>query len=164
MAPMISRLIPMVLLSSAMLAAGCLDVRDFEGTWSGQRVGESDQLKQGFDDDATALLSIDDIDLRSLNARLTMDNLFENAVVTPIPGAEADVLTSMSFDGSPQRVFMAFVQTTDGDGDAMVMVALYDDPRVVVRVMRGGTSPLYGIFSLRPGASNQRSATSRGIR
>lgn len=132
---------------------GCLDVRDFEGAWSGSRVGDNAALRQGFAEDMTAVLTVDDIDLRSLSARLTIEGLFDNAQVSPIPGAEADVLTSMSFDGSPARVFMAFVETIDGAGDAMVMVALYDDPRLVVRVLRGGASPLYGIFSLNRGTS-----------
>ena len=147
-----------LLIAGPGLAGGCLDVRDFEGSWSGPRVGDNDALRQGFADQASAVLTVTDIDLRSLDARLTIDGLFDNALVSPIPGAEADVLTSMSFDGSPARVFLAFVETVDGGGDAMVMVALYDDPRLVVRVLRGGPSPLYGIFSLSRGASNGSAA------
>lgn len=142
-----------LLCAASGLSAGCLDVRDFEGSWSGARVGDNQALRQGFAEEASAALTISDIDLRSLDAQLTIEGLFDNAQVSPIPGVEADVLTSMSFDGSPARVFMAFVETVDGGGDAMVMIALFDNPRLVVRVLRGGQSPLYGIFSLTRGGA-----------
>lgn len=147
-------------LLAASLASGCLDVRDFEGPWSGSRVGDNQLLREGFAEQASAQLTVEDISLRSLSATLTIDGLFDNAPVVPIPGAEADVLTSMSFDGSPARVFMAFVDTVDGGGQAMVMVALFDDPRLVVRILRGGSMPLYGIFSLTRGAQNGAVAAS----
>lgn len=144
----------LVLLAGICLAAsGCLDVRDFEGTWTGQRVGESDVLRRGFADNATATLAIEHADLRDMDARLTIAGVLDSAVVAPISGAEADVLSSMTFEGSPARVFLAFASTVDGGGDALVMIALYNDPRVDVRVMRGGDMPLYGIFSLRSGPS-----------
>ena len=40
-------------------------------------------------------------------------------------------------------------EATDGGGDALVVVSLYPDDRVELRVLRGGPSPLYGIFALR---------------
>jgi hypothetical protein len=130
-------------------AAGCLDVRDFEGTWTGERVGEHADLRQGFADDASATLVIDHATLRAMDARLTIAGVLDSAIITPVAGAEADVLASMTFDGAPARVFLSFAPGVDGGGDALVMIALYDDPRVDVRVLRGGSSPLYGIFSLR---------------
>lgn len=144
---------------AALAIPGCLDVRDFEGTWSGARVGEADVLRRGLADPAadsplTASLVIERATLGSLAARLTIAGLFDDARITPIPGAEADVLATMSFDGAPARVFLAFAPTLDSGGDALVMVALYDDPRVELRVLRGGTSSeIYGIFSLQRGAS-----------
>jgi hypothetical protein len=146
-------LLLLAVLATTGCLTGCLDVRDFQGSWQGRRVGDSPALKQGFSDTAAAALSIEDIDLRSFSARLTIDGLFQDAPVAPIDGAEADALSSMTFDGSPARVFMAFVETTDSGGDALVMLALYDDPRVVVRVLRGGPSPLYGVFSLSRGGA-----------
>ena len=49
---------------------------------------------------------------------------------------------------SPLRVYLAFVPMTDGLGDALVVIGLYDNHRVDLRVMRQGTSPLYVIFAL----------------
>jgi hypothetical protein len=127
----------------------CTDVRDFEGTWTGTRVGDAAPLRVGLADRLDAELVIEQASLSTFRARLsTADGLFADAVIQPIPGAEADVLAHATFDGSPARVFMAFAQATDGGGDALAIVALYDDPRVEVRVLRGGTTPLYGIFLL----------------
>ena len=41
------------------------------------------------------------------------------------------------------------VATLDAGGDALAMVALYDDDRLEVRVLRGGARPIYGIFALK---------------
>jgi hypothetical protein len=134
-----------------LLCAACLDVRDFEGRWTGERVGEAAELRQGFADQAAATLDIEQADLRSLRAHLTIEgDVFDQALIQPIPGAEADALAGMSFDGSPSRVYLAFAATGDGGGDALVVVALYSDRRVEVRVLRGGALPLYGIFVLQP--------------
>lgn len=141
------QILPLVAISATL--AGCVDIRDFAGTWSGPRVGDAAVLRAGFDASATATLVIDRVDLDALNARLTTsgDELID-AEIRPIPGAEADVLAGATFDGSPARVFLAFAETQDGAGDALAIVALYDDGRVEVRVLRGGPTPLYGIFAL----------------
>lgn len=141
------QILPLVAISATL--AGCIDIRDFAGTWSGPRVGDAPALRAGFDASATATLVIDRVDLDTLNARLTTsgDELVD-AEIRPIPGAEADVLAGATFDGSPARVFFAFAATEDGAGDALVVVALYDDGRVEVRIARGGDVPLYAIFAL----------------
>ncbi len=132
-------------------ATGCLDVRDFEGTWRGDRVGDAAELRVGFADDARCELTIEQVDLRSLRARLTIDDdSISDALIQPIAGTQADALRELTFDGSPSRVYLAFAETSDGGGDATVFVALYNDDRVEVRVMRGGSQPLYGIFRLWP--------------
>jgi hypothetical protein len=142
-----SRLTPLLVI--ALLLAGCLDVRDFEGTWRGDRVGEAAELRLGMAEDATATLVIEEADLRSLRAHLTIDvDVISDALIQPIPGTQADVLAGMTFDGSPSRVYMSFAETLDGGGDATVFVALYNDSRVEVRLLRGGDQPLYGIFVL----------------
>jgi hypothetical protein len=136
-----------VLLAFATLAA-CTDVRTYEGTWTGKRVGNAAPLRVGGDSDATATLAIDSIDTHGMHGHLTISGLIDTADVTSIEGAEADVLGGITFNGSPQRVYLSFVETTDGGGEAFAVIALYDEKRVEVRVLRGGTQPLYGIFSL----------------
>jgi hypothetical protein len=139
-----------VLCATIVIAGvGCTDVRDFEGTWTGNRVGEAPELRVGFSDTTSATLRIERADLSSLKAHLTMgDDVFQDALIQPIPGSEADVLGTMTFDGSPARVYTAFAPTADGGGDALVMVSLHQGKRVEVRVLRGGSKPLYGIFAL----------------
>lgn len=142
----------MAKLGTLLLCVSCLDVRDFEGTWSGERVGEAEELRRGFPDRAAATLRIEQADLGSLRAYLTVEgDVLSEALIQPIPGAEADALAGMTFDGSPSRVYLAFASTTDGGGDALVMVALYSDERVEVRVLRGEPLGLYGLFVLSPG-------------
>ncbi|MCG8420054.1 MAG: hypothetical protein MJE77_19165 [Proteobacteria bacterium] len=137
-------------LAVAIAAMGCLDVRDFEGVWTGPRVGDLPVLQRGIARDANATLVIEEAELHSLSARLSIDGLFENAQIIPIPGAEADVLASISFDGAPARVYLSFVDTTDGDGNALVVISLHHSERVYLRAMRGNPARLYAIFALEP--------------
>ena len=59
------------------------------------------------------------------------------------------MLAGVTFSGGPLRVYLAFAPVADAAGEALVVVALYDDHRVEVRVLRGGAAPLYGIFALK---------------
>jgi hypothetical protein len=132
----------------AVVAAGCSDLRDYRGDWSGPRVGDAPIVKVGVRDGAVAQLTIDDIDAHGLRARLSIDGLVTNGLVESLPGAEADALANMTFAGSPLRVYLAFVAIPDGGGEAITLIALYDDHRVETRILRGGATPLYAIFAM----------------
>lgn len=132
----------------AVVAAGCTDLREFRGDWSGPRVGEAPIVKIGVRDGAYAQLTIDDIDAHGLRARLSIDGVVAGGLVESLPGAEADALANMTFAGSPLRVYLAFLAIPDGGGEALVLIALYDDHRVETRVLRGGATPLYAIFAM----------------
>ena len=136
-----------------LLVGACNDVREFEGTWIGPRVGDAAVLHVGVGMTATADLAIDGIDTHGIRGHLTISGLVDNAEYTSIEGAEADVLSGMTFDGSPARVYLAFFAVPDAGGEALAVIALYDDKRVEVRVLRGGAQPLYGIFSLSQGSA-----------
>jgi hypothetical protein len=127
---------------------GCSDLREFRGAWRGGRVGEAQVLRAGMDGVGQATLSIDRIDGHALTARLAIEGLLPEAPISSLPGAEADVLAGITFGGAPLRVYLSFVTVPDGGGEAFVVVALYDDRRIEVRVLRGGPSSLYGIFAL----------------
>ena len=61
---------------------------------------------------------------------------------------EADALAGMTFTGAPLRVYLAFVAMPDTSGEALALIALYDDHRIEARILRGGAAPLYAIFAL----------------
>ncbi len=131
----------------AATATGCVDVREHEGTWIGERVGDAPALRVGMADQVSATLQVEEATLRTFRGRLTTsDDVFQDALIQPLAGAEADVLGGTTFSGSPLKVYFAFAATSDGGGDALAVVALYAGPRIEARIMRGGTSPLYGIF------------------
>jgi hypothetical protein len=130
-----------------LMLVACSDLRDFRATWSGPRVGDATPLRVGVQD-GNATLAIDRIDAHGLAARLTVDGLVADAAIESLPGAEADVLAGITFSGAPLRVYLAFAPLADGRGDALVVVALYDDRRVEVRLLRGGAAPVYGIYAL----------------
>lgn len=127
---------------------GCNDLREFRGDWRGRQVGDAPELHKNVVPGTEALLLIDTIDAHGLGARLTLDGLLPETPIRSLPGAEADVLAGLTFGGAPLRVYLAFVAMPDAGGDAFVVTALYDDRRVEVRVLRGGTRELYGIFAL----------------
>jgi hypothetical protein len=131
-----------------LVLVACSDLRDFHGQWAGPRVGDARPLDVGVPD-GSARLSIDHIDSHGLAARLAVDGLLSDPVAfVSIPGAEADVLSGITFSGAPLRVYLAFVPVPDGRGDALAIIALYDDHRIEVRLLRGGAGPLYGIYTL----------------
>ena len=132
----------------AVVAAGCSDLRDYRGDWSGPRVGDAPIVKVGVRDGAFAQLTIDDIDAHGLRAHMSIDGLVSNGLIESLPGAEADALANMTFAGSPLRVYLAFLAIPDGGGEALTLIALYDDHRIETRVLRGGATPLYAIFAM----------------
>src|SRR5438874_2217966 len=86
--------------------------------------------------------------LSSWSGSCSVDGLVQNTYIASAPGAEADVLAATTWSGSPLRVYFGFFAVQDNYGDALAVIALYDDRRVELRVLRGGNMPLYGIFSL----------------
>lgn len=132
----------------AIAAGACTDVREFRGAWSGPRVGDLPLLDIGVAPTATATLQVTSIDTSGLTGVLTVPGITSAAPVQSLSSAEADALASLTFSGSPLRVFLAFVPTIDGNGDVLAVVALYTPARIEVRIMRGGTVPLYAIFTL----------------
>jgi hypothetical protein len=128
--------------------AACTDLREFRGQFHGQRVGASPVLAVGVGSNAAATLVIDALDPNGLHGELTVDGLVADAAVSSLAGAEADALSALTFTGAPLRVYLAFVDASDGGGEALAVVALFEDHHVEVRLLRGGNQPIYAIFSL----------------
>ena len=129
----------------------CSDLREFRGSWQGPLVG--DTALQVNPPSGPASLAIEVVDSHHLRARLAIAGLLPETVVTSLEAAEADVLSDITFGGAPLKVYLAFTAVPDGGGEALVVVALYDDRRVEVRLLRGGTKPLYSIFALSESAT-----------
>lgn len=128
----------------------CTDVRDFDGAWSGSRVGDDDVLRVGFAASASATLVVDSVDLGSIRGTLTTSgDEFAGASIQELPSAEADILSELTFaSGQPARVFVTLVGANDGGGAATAFISLHREDRIELRLIRGGPSPLYGIFFL----------------
>jgi hypothetical protein len=136
-----------IVATMAILGA-CTDVREFRGNWRGPRVGAAPALTVGLVGDTQASLDIATIDTHGIAGSITIDGLASDQPFSSVAGAEADALSNMTFSGSPVRVYMAFVPTTDSGGDVLAVIALYEDRRVEVRLLRGGSVPIYAIFAL----------------
>jgi hypothetical protein len=139
-----------LLLPGLLALVACTDVRDYAGTWQGPRVGDSAPLRVGIGDDARAALTIDRIDKHGLAGRLTVEGLIDDAAIASVEGAEADVLAGLTFPGAPLRVYLAFAAARDPGGDVLAVIALYDEARIDLRLLRGGAAPVYAVFTLRP--------------
>lgn len=127
-------------------ALGCGDLREFHGTWRGPRVGADPALLVGALGDGVVQLTIAKVDRNGLHGRVQIAGVVDSPIDS-IPGAEADVLAGMTFDGSPLRVYLAFAEFRP-TGSALVVISLYDDHRVELRLIRGSESPIYAIFAL----------------
>jgi hypothetical protein len=136
----------LALFGVALALIGCNDLRDYRGTWRGERVGDEPVLLVGPLGDDVAELSIDSLDRHGLRGRLMIDGVVDSEIAS-LAGAEADVLAGMTFDGSPLRVYLGFADMAEGE-DALAVISLHEDDRVDLRMLRGGASPLYAIFAL----------------
>ncbi|MDB4953581.1 MAG: hypothetical protein JWO36_1150 [Myxococcales bacterium] len=105
-------------------------------------------LRVGVAAQTSATLVIDNIDSHGLSGELTVDGLVDAAAFVSLAGAEADALSGMSFNGAPLRVYLAFVAIPDSGGEALAVIALYEDHRIETRLLRGGTTPIYAIFAM----------------
>lgn len=134
----------------ALTVIGCTDIRDFEGSWSGPRVGDAPVLRAGFAESATATLEIAEVDLNRLRGALTTSgDEFAAAMIQELPAAEADSLADLTFgSGQPARIYVTLVAASDGGGDATAFISLHREDRIELRLVRGGPSPLYGVFFL----------------
>jgi hypothetical protein len=131
---------------AAAALGGCSDLRDFRGAWAGARVGEAAPLRVGPGE--RAVLAIEAIDARGISGSLAVDDRAPPLALASLAGAEADALAGLSLAGDPLRVFLAFAPLTDGGGDAVAVIALFDGRRVELRLLRGGSAPLYAIYPL----------------
>jgi hypothetical protein len=137
-----------LLVVSATLVAGCVDIRDFEGRWRGSVVTEP-AVRDGFTEEARVdPLLLSNVDLQGLTATLTTsDGRFTDTLLTAVNKFSSDTLASMTFDGNPMRSFLLFGTPAGEEGcSALVVISLFADDHVELRIIRD--NDLFGIFSL----------------
>jgi len=139
----------LALLALGLLLGGCVDLRSFAGSWSGGVVVE-EPVRQGFGADTqVSPLALDNLDLRTATAVLTTsDGAFKQTHLTRVTKLANDALASLTFDGSPLRsyVFFAPLASDPTGAPALLLISLFSDDHVELRVLRG--NDLYGLFLL----------------
>ena len=103
---------------------------------------------------------LSDVDLHALDAVLTTsDGKFAATRLQRVQKFSSDVLASLSFDGNPIRSYLLFArlasETTSG-APAMIIVSLFGDEHVELRIIRG--NDLFGVFHLTRSAAGAQSA------
>lgn len=141
------RLLLLVLLPACL--AGCLDVRSFEGSWSGAVISE-DLVRQGFAAGTRVdPLVLKDVNLHRLSASLTTsDSKFNDSRLTRVTKFTNDTLSGLSFEGDDVRTYLFYgdlASETKGCA-ATVLISLFSDDHVELRVIRG--NDLFGVFHL----------------
>ena len=129
--------------------AGCLDVRNFEGSWQGAVLGE-DAVRQGFARGTeVSPLKLQDVDLHRVSATLTTsDGKFSQTTLSRVSKYSNDTLSEMVFEGTDVRTYMFHARLEDEPSGcpAMVLISLFSDDHVELRVIR--SNDLFGVFHL----------------
>lgn len=137
------------LLAALVLAGGCTDVRNFEGTWSGEVLAEP-SVRQGFAAGTrVSALKLEHVDLQALSATLsTTDGRFSATPLTRVVKFSGDMLASLTFDGRPVSTYMHFapIKGETTGCPATLLISLFTDEHVELRVIRG--NDLFGVFHL----------------
>lgn len=128
---------------------GCLDVRNFEGSWQGAVIGE-EGVRQGFAKGTmVAPLSLADVDLHRISATLsTSDGKFAKTQLSRVAKFSNDTLSGLVFEGNDVRTYMfnARLETEPSGCPATLLISLFSDDHVEVRVIR--SNDLFGVFHL----------------
>jgi hypothetical protein len=134
-----------LIVAVAVIAAGCEDIRRFEGEWQGTISGDPAH-QQGFGAGAPLHATVIAASRRALQMNITLPDQpalsFE-----PIRHAADDALGELRLDGEPLRTFLGYLRPT-GQQPYLTVVSLFAEDRIDVRLIRGPDES-YGVFSLR---------------
>lgn len=143
----VPRIVPRALvglIAAALLLAGCDDLRQFAGTWSGEISGDPAH-QEGFGAKTKLDVTITSVAHSTIDMTVTLPGRgalrFE-----PIRHAADDVLADAQLAGSPLRTYFGFV-TPIGEAPFLTVVSLYAESRIEIRLIRG-PDDAYGVFSL----------------
>jgi hypothetical protein len=136
---------PLVLIA-LLLAAGCEDIRRFEGTWVGP-VSSDPAHQQGFGGTAFLRATVTRASRTAIEASIELPQAGTSVRFEPIRHASDDALGNLRLEGEPLRTFLGFLRPADGSSYLAVM-SLFAEDRIDVRLIRG-PDDAYGVFSLR---------------
>jgi hypothetical protein len=128
-----------------VLAAGCEDIRRFEGLWAGP-VSADPAHQQGFAAGTFLRANVGTISRTAID--LTVDLPGQPGVrFEPIRHAADDALGDLRLEGEPLRTFLGYLQPTTGL-PYLTVVSLFAEDRIDLRLIRGPNES-YGVFSLK---------------
>jgi len=130
-----------LLLALLVPAAGCVQLEDFSGTWTGSILADS-AVRKDFAPETTATLELEVVGATEASGTLTTEGTDEGRFVAEelsrSPELSADALSTLVFDGADFANYLFFARPDSG-GPALVVVSL--------RILRG--EDLFGVFRLR---------------
>jgi hypothetical protein len=130
-----------------LLAAGCEDIRRFEGVWTGP-VSADLRHRQGIADGTVMRAMVATVSRRGID--VTLDWGAEGALpFQPILHAADDALGELRLEGEPLRTYLGYL-TPPGAAPYLAAVSIFSEDRIDVRVIRG-PDETYAVFSLRRG-------------
>jgi hypothetical protein len=129
-----------------VLAAGCEDIRRFEGVWVGP-VSADPAHQQGFGAAAFLRATVGPVSRTSIELSMELPQAGASVPFEPIRHASDDALGDLRLDGEPLRTFLGFLRPA-GVQPYLAVVSLFAEERIDVRLIRG-PDEAYGVFSLR---------------
>ena len=127
------------------LAAGCEDLRQFSGQWSG-RISPDPNHQHGFDPMARLDADVGSVSRYGIDLTLTLPGATDPSRFELIRYAAQDVLADLRLPGDPLRTYLGFIRATGQDA-LLAVVSLYAEGRIEVRLIRGAQAT-YGVFLL----------------
>lgn len=129
-----------------VLAAGCEDVRQFQGSWAGP-VAADPAHQQGFAADAVVRANVASVSRTTLQMNVALPGRADTVAFEPIRHAADDALGDLRLEGEPLRTFLGYVRP-QGEAPILAVVSLFAEDRIDLRLIRG-PDELYGVFALR---------------
>jgi hypothetical protein len=131
---------------TALVAAGCEDIRRFEGDWAGE-VSADPAHRQGFPPGGVLRVTVLGASRRDIRATVQLPATEAPLPYQPIRHAADDVLADLRLEGEPLRTFLGYLRPPTGE-PYLAVISLYSEDRIDVRIIRG-PEEIYGVFALR---------------
>ncbi len=126
----------------ALALAGCTDLSNFVGDWSGTPVDDA-ALLVGMPRSTPVTLRLEAVDRVAIGGAITVGG--ETVALRPLARAANDALGALDLPDAPLRSY--FAAASLHDGDVLCVVSVYGDDHVDLRLIRSDT--LYAVYHLK---------------